>query len=363
MGIKVLHKQQQSSYQIRFTDNFNNLIGNNAKKYEKIAILTDTNIYKLYREYLTNKNVLVIKIKPGEQNKSYKTKTHIEELLFKRHFNRKSLLVVVGGGVVGDLGAFVASTYMRGIDLIHIPTSLVAIVDSSIGGKTGINNQFGKNLVGTFYNPREIIINRNFLKTLPRKEVTQGLAEIIKYGIISNKSLFVLLEKANKDLLKNPEKIINSIIKRCITIKVKTVEEDFKESNKRVILNFGHTIGHALEKHFSYKKSHGECIGLGMLTESKIAYLIKKLSENDYLRIKNLLDKFNLLNLKIHKSDISKLIHYMKLDKKNKSSKITFSLPNQIGSMSKQKGLYSTEIPERIIISAIKEVLDEFENK
>jgi 3-dehydroquinate synthase len=363
MEIKVLHKQEKSSYQIRFTDNFNNLISKNTNKYEKIAIVTDTNIYKLYRRYLANKNVLVIKINPGEKSKSNKTKMHIEELLFKYHFNRKSLLVAIGGGVVGDLAAFVASTYMRGIDLIHVPTSLIAIVDSSIGGKTGINNKLGKNLVGTFYNPREIIINKKFLKTLPQKEVTQGLAEIIKYGIISNKSLFLLLEKGNKDFLKNPEKVVNSIIKRCIMIKVKTVEDDFKESNKRVILNFGHTIGHALEKHFSYKKSHGECIGLGMLIESKISYSVKKLSKNDYSRIKNVLDKFNLLNLKIHKTDISKLIRHMKLDKKNKSSKITFSLPNKIGSMSKQKGIYSMEIPERTIISAIKEVLDEFKNK
>jgi len=363
MTIKVFRRQQKSSYQIKFSEDFNNLINRNKKKYEKIAILTDTNIYGLYKNYFKNKNILVIKIKPGEKSKSYETKIYIEKFLFKNKFNRRSLLVAVGGGVIGDLGGFVASTFMRGIDLIHVPTSLVSIVDSSIGGKTGINNEFGKNLIGTFYNPKEIIINRNFLKTLPQKEIKQGLAEIIKYGIIGNKSLFSSLEKINKNFLRNSEIITNSIIVSCIRMKVKIVQEDFKENDKRMILNFGHTMGHALEKHFFYNKSHGDCIGLGMLIESRISYLIEKLSEDEYLRIKNILKRFELLNLKFSNSDITKLINYMKLDKKNKSNKITFALPSKIGSIKQENGLHSIEIPEKIITSAIREVLNEFKNK
>jgi len=363
MVTKVLHRQQKSSYQIKFSENFNNFIRRNKKKYEKIAILTDTNIYRLYNNIFKDNNILIIKIKPGEKSKSRETKTNIEKFLFKNKFNRKSLLVAVGGGVVGDIGGFVASTFMRGIDLIHVPTSLVSIVDSSIGGKTGINNEFGKNLIGTFYNPKEIIINKKFLRTLPRKEIRQGLAEIIKYGIIDDKSLFTLVERIDKDFLNNSTIIINTIIADCIKIKVTIVEEDFKESNKRVVLNFGHTIGHALEKHFLYKRLHGDCIGLGMLIESKISYLIEQLSENEYLRIKNILQKFDLLNLKSTKFDIKKLINYMKLDKKNKSNKIAFALPNKIGLIKQKDGLYATEIPEKIIISAIREVLNEFKNK
>ena len=236
------------------------------------------------------------------------------------------------------------------------------MVDSSIGGKTGIDNKFGKNLIGTFYNPKEIIVNKKFLETLPKKEIRQGLAEIIKYGIIEDKSLFSILENKELDFTKNTNALQNKIIKKCIDIKIRVVEEDFRENNKRMILNFGHTVGHAIERYYEYKKSHGDCIGVGMLIESKIASMVGVLAEKDYLRIKNILKRFNLLTLELKSNSIKKLINNMKLDKKNKSNKITFVLPEKIGKIKRWPNLYSTQIAEKVIAEAIRSALNEVKN-
>ena len=266
--MKVINEAVKSSYTIKFSKNIKDFLDKQKRSYTKIAIVSDTNIWALYRKTISSNSLLNINIKPGEKSKSIETKNHIEEELLKNKFNRKSLIIAIGGGVVGDLSGYTASTFMRGIDLVHIPTSLVAIVDSSIGGKTAIDNKYGKNLIGTFYNPKEIIINMDFLLSLPKKEIRQGMAEIIKYSIIDDEELFSLLGTINKNFLSNKKNIIMKIIKKCIQIKVKTIKEDFKEGDKRMILNFGHTVGHAIEKLYNYSKSHGDCIGLGMLVEA-----------------------------------------------------------------------------------------------
>ena len=281
----------------------------------------------------------------------------IEKKLLKLKFNRKSVIVALGGGVVGDLVGFVASTFLRGIDLIQIPTSLVAMVDSSIGGKTGINNDLGKNLIGTFYNPKKIIVNSSFLKTLPESELRQGLAEIIKYGVIYDLRLFKLLEKININFTENSQQIINKIIKNCISIKVKVVEEDFKETDKRSILNFGHTVGHGLEKLYSYKKSHGDCIGLGMAIEASIANKYFDLNDESLNKIYKILDRFALRSIRYSSTQIKSIIKYMELDKKNKTNKITFSLPNKIGSIMLKNKKHTIEVSKEKINTVLKEFL------
>ena len=362
MDIIITQKSTHGNSRVRFVEKIDNIFRIKINKYENVAILTDNNLYKHYKKYIKTKDALLIKVKPGELSKSLKSKNYIENLLFKNGFNRNSLFITFGGGVIGDLGGYVASTFMRGIDLIHVPTSLVAMVDSSIGGKTGIDNKFGKNLIGTFYNPKEIIVNKKFLETLPKKEIRQGLAEIIKYGIIEDKSLFSILENKELDFTKNTNALQNKIIKKCIDIKIRVVEEDFRENNKRMVLNFGHTVGHAIERYYEYKKSHGDCIGLGMLIESKIASMVGVLAEKDYLRIKNILKRFNLLTLELKSNSIKKLINNMKLDKKNKSNKITFVLPEKIGKIKRWPNLYSTQIAEKVIAEAIRSALNEVKN-
>ena len=360
--MKVLHTEKKSSYKIIFSNKIKPYINKQLKDYQKVALVTDTNIWKHYKNILPSKNLLNVVIKPGEESKSIQTKNYIEQMLFKNNFNRNSLVIALGGGVIGDLVGYTASTFMRGVDLIHIPTSLIAIVDSSIGGKTAIDNKFGKNLIGTFYNPKEIIINLDFLESLPNKEVRQGMAEVIKYSIINSKSLFAKLNKIDKKFLKNKRTIISQIIKECIKIKISTVQDDFRENDKRMILNFGHTVGHSLEKFYKYKKSHGDCIGLGMLVEAKIANELNFLSSKEYMDIRKLLFDHKLINLKIEKSDIRKLLKNMKLDKKNRSNLITFALPKSIGSMMKINGKHAIQIKNKIIENSLNKVINEIKD-
>ena len=360
--MRVLYSEKNTSYRIIFSNKIKEYIKKQSSKYKKIAVIADTNLWKHYGKEIGRKDILNIKIEPGERSKSIKTKNYIEDLLLKNNFNRNSLIIAIGGGVIGDLVGFTASTFMRGVALVHIPTSLIAIVDSSIGGKTAIDNKYGKNLIGTFYNPKEIIINLDFLKSLPNKEIRQGMAEIIKYSIIDSKSLFISLNQINKQFLLNKKSITNQIIKECIKIKIKTVESDFKESDKRMILNFGHTVGHALEKFYKYKKSHGDCIGFGMLVEAKIANKINHLSSNEYDKIKELLNSYELINLNIKKTNVKELLRYMRLDKKNLDSSVTFSLPKKIGSIIKTRGKHSIQIKDKIIIDSLNTVIDEIKN-
>ena len=353
--MKIRNHIYKEEYKIEFDKNLRKYLSSLNKQYYKISVITDENIYRIYKNILNKRYLNVIKIKPGEKSKSIENKIMIERKLLELKFNRKSAIIALGGGVVGDLVGFVASTFLRGIDLIQIPTSLVAMVDSSIGGKTGINNDLGKNLIGTFYNPKNIIVNSSFLKTLPKSEIRQGLAEIIKYGIIYDEKLFKLLEKINTDFMENSEQIINKIIKNCISIKVKVVEKDFKETDKRSILNFGHTVGHGLEKLYSYKKSHGDCIGLGMAIEASIANKYFNLSDNNLDKIYTILDRFSLRCIKYSSAQIKTIIKHMELDKKNKTNKITFSLPDKIGSIMINNKKHTIEVSKEKINSILKE--------
>ena len=355
--MKIKNHIHKEEYKIEFDKDLRKYLSNLNQQYYKISVITDENIYKIYKNILNKKYLNTIKIKPGEKSKSIENKIMIEEKLLKLKFNRKSVIVALGGGVVGDLVGFVASTFLRGIDLIQIPTSLVAMVDSSIGGKTGINNDLGKNLIGTFYNPKKIIVNSSFLKTLPESELRQGLAEIIKYGVIYDLRLFKLLEKININFTENSQQIINKIIKNCIAIKVKVVEEDFKETDKRSILNFGHTVGHGLEKLYSYKKSHGDCIGLGMAIEASIANKYFDLNDESLNKIYKILDRFALRSIRYSSTQIKSIIKYMELDKKNKTNKITFSLPNKIGSIMLNNKKHTIEVSKEKINAVLKEFL------
>jgi len=355
--MKIKNHIHKEEYKIEFDKDLRKYLSNLNQQYYKISVITDENIYKIYKNILNKKYLNTIKIKPGEKSKSIENKIMIEKKLLKLKFNRKSVIVALGGGVVGDLVGFVASTFLRGIDLIQIPTSLVAMVDSSIGGKTGINNDSGKNLIGTFYNPKKIIVNSSFLKTLPESELRQGLAEIIKYGVIYDLRLFKLLEKININFMENSQQIINKIIKNCIAIKVKVVEEDFKETDKRSILNFGHTVGHGLEKLYSYKKSHGDCIGLGMAIEASIANKYFDLNDESLNKIYKILDRFALRSIRYSSTQIKSIIKYMELDKKNKTNKITFSLPNKIGSIMLNNKKHTIEVSKEKINAVLKEFL------
>jgi 3-dehydroquinate synthase len=280
-------------------------IGKLAKEHhlgQKVAIITDVNVAKYYREEVETClqdeefQVLGFILPAGEQTKSLKMADYLYEKLIEANFDRNSVIVSLGGGVIGDLAGFVASTFMRGIAFIQIPTTLLAQTDSSVGGKVGINHRLGKNLIGAFHQPKFVLIDPEVLKTLPQREIWSGLAEIVKYALISDSEFFDFLEDSLNDLvlLKNMESV-EMVIEHCCSIKANVVNQDEKESGLRRILNFGHTFGHAFEALTDYAVlRHGEAIALGM---RGITWLCKEnqlLNEEEYNRIDNLLQRLRL---------------------------------------------------------------------
>ena len=296
-------------------------------EYSQIAILVDENTKReclplLIKKSPSLKNTLVIKINSGEENKNMTSCNYIWEKLIEYNFDRNALLINLGGGVIGDLGGYAASCYKRGIDFIQIPTTLLAMVDASIGGKVGINHQHLKNQIGLFKNPLFVFINPEFLDTLKDSELKSGFSEIIKHCLIANKNKWESLKKINFNNV-NWE----SIISDSIEIKNNIVLSDPKEKNDRKKLNFGHTFAHAIEAFYIKKGtpiSHGNAVLLGILMEIEIS----KLSSNEKIEIKEfILSNFDLPYLPEKKD----LIIYIKHDKKNKKDKINFSLLDGIG--------------------------------
>ncbi len=299
------------------------------KKYEKIHVITDETVEKLYLKNLVNalnKDISVTVIKEGEQNKSLETLQSIIKDMLNQNFDRSSLIIALGGGVVGDVSGFTASIYMRGIDFIQIPTTLLSQVDSSVGGKTAVNFNGVKNIVGTFYQPKFVLIDTNLLKTIDNKNVHSGIGEIIKYGIIQDYDFFRYI-KANSDLIeKFDEEVIEYTIYKSINIKKEIVQKDEKESNIRMILNFGHTVGHGIELLGTYNLYHGEAVLIGMVIESLIAYNNKLICKDYYYEIKELVQEFISIP-KISNEDANIIYSKMLNDKKNENGHINIVLP------------------------------------
>ncbi len=273
----------------------------------------------------------------GEKHKNFKNYEKILNFALKNGLTRKDCVLAIGGGVVGDLAGFVAATYMRGIDLIQVPTTLLACVDSSVGGKTAIDTAFGKNLVGCFYQPKAVIIDVNFLKTLDEKQFKTGLGEVVKYAFIEKsclgsdyKNLFNYLNVNSEKILARDLKVLREIVETCVALKISVVEKDEKETDLRRILNLGHTLGHAIEKFTHYKKyTHGEAIVAGMIYAYNLAYQNGLIDENYKFTALDLISKFNFRPVKMPKME--KLVALMKLDKKATSSKLVFVLPKDYG--------------------------------
>lgn len=292
--------------------------------YKKIMVITDQTVSELYLNAFSAHEDTFIKtliVSDGEKSKSIETASQIFERLAEYNFTRKDLIIALGGGVVGDLAGFVASTYLRGIDYIQVPTSLLAQVDSSVGGKVAINIPQGKNLVGSFYQPKAVYIDVAFLKTLPIKEIKSGLGEIIKYAMLVDEGL---VEKLTYLSLETLYDHLQEIVLKCVEIKGRYVIDDEKESFMRMHLNLGHTIGHAVESYENYQLSHGECVLIGM-------YYMAKLSENQKVMntLDNLLKSFAISNT--YHYNWSDLMSYMKRDKKNSGDEINLVMFKDVG--------------------------------
>jgi 3-dehydroquinate synthase len=304
-------------------------------KTKTICIVSNTTVSKLYLENLKNLlddyQVVEAIIDDGEEFKNYDSLNHIYTTLLENKCNRDTTILALGGGVVGDIAGYAAATFLRGIPFIQIPTTLLAQVDSSVGGKTGINHLLGKNMIGAFYQPRAVVIDLNVLNTLDMRQIAAGLAEVIKYGLIWDKGFFEYLEQ-NIDNLKQLEfEHLEHVIYRSCEIKAKVVSEDEKESGIRAILNLGHTFGHAIENCLGYGEwLHGEAVGCGMVLAAKMSLAQGWLKESEFDQIKNLIVR---ANLPVEKPDIpyQDFIGAMKLDKKNKNKEIYLVLQQGIG--------------------------------
>jgi len=315
--------------------------------YNKIFIISQKSIIDIFSpNILSPDNILLIE--ENETGKTFNEANRIINTLIEKGCNKDSLIIGFGGGVITDLSGFVASIFMRGIDHIFIPTSLLSMIDASIGGKTALNTSNAKNIIGTIKQPKAVYVDPLLLKKLPKKEVINGFAEMLKYGLISDRSLFNLLtENREKIIDLSDMNLMESVIIKCCANKSHIIEKDQFDLNERLKLNFGHTIGHAIETHLNYQSiSHGDAVYYGMIAASYISNKKGCLSNEDFNHICDqiqLIPKYELKN--INDKDI---FHYIKYDKKNIRNKLQFILLNNLGDAFVDDSVTNTEIQESI---------------
>ncbi|MDB9699775.1 3-dehydroquinate synthase [Candidatus Pelagibacter sp.] len=320
--------------------NLSGFLKENLINFNQCLIVVDKNVpKKLINKVLNSlskKKIILHSFNSSEKNKNQKSIDDILSILLNKNFNRNDCVISIGGGITGDVSGFAASIFKRGLKFINIPTTLLSQVDSSIGGKTGINNNHGKNLIGTFYQPSLVISDIVFLKSLPKREIICGYGEILKHAIIADKKFFSFLDKNGSQILNLKSPLIEKTIFRSCFIKKKVVETDEKEMGIRKILNFGHTFAHAYEATLNYSKklNHGEAVILGIKTAAKFSLSANILNSKEFNLIENHLNKLNLLkdiNKIFSKKDLNKILFFMRKDKKNSTNKINLVLLKKIG--------------------------------
>ena len=320
---------------------------------QKICIVTDSNVAPLYARDVQDllekefDTVILHTFEAGEHNKNLETVNSLYQTLIEQHFDRQDLLVALGGGVVGDLTGFAAATYLRGIDFIQVPTSLLSEVDSSIGGKTGVDFMQYKNMVGAFYQPKLVYMNLNVLKTLPKDQLISGFGEILKHGLIRNHDYFLWMNEHEKEIFALDYNTLEEMVYQSCLIKRDVVERDPKEKGERALLNFGHTIGHAVEKLSDFGLSHGVCVGLGMVAASYISCQQGNLTKEQLSFIEETLKHFGLL-VRVSGQNPDDVLRTTKLDKKMVGNQIKFILLKTPGDAYIEKNLTDEQILEGI---------------
>ena len=325
----------------------------------RCAVVTDANVGPRYAKAALASlkaagfEPIVCTVKAGETSKSLKVVGALYDQFAAHRLERKSFVVALGGGVVGDLAGFVAASYLRGIPFVQVPTTLLAQVDSSVGGKVGVNLKAGKNLVGAFHQPRLVLCDLDTLRTLPKREFRAGLAEVIKYGIIHDEPLFRRLEAQLPKLLKLDSKTLAEVVARCCEIKADVVGQDETETGLRAILNFGHTIGHAIENTAGYGKYlHGEAISIGQVAAAHLSKELLQLPGESVERIRQLFVAAGLpVTIRLNAVQTRRMFEAMKLDKKVSAGEIKFVLAEQIG-----KVRWGRKVPEGLIREVLERV-------
>jgi len=336
--MQVVNVNASSQYPVYIGSGLLRQLGSLYRRHElsgRAFIISDESVINLYSQDVIQSlqandiEPITVGVPPGETSKNLDMADKLYERLIKNRFQRNDVVIALGGGVVGDLAGFVAATYQRGVPLIQIPTTLLAQVDSSVGGKTGVNHRLGKNLIGAFYSPSLVVADLSTLKTLPKQEWNSGMAEVIKYGLIYDRVLFEHVEKQIETLSANDANL-EAIITRCVDIKAEVVAQDERESGLRKILNFGHTLGHALESMTEYQHFlHGEAIYWGMLGEAYLSFKFGHLPEMEFVRIRRLITKIEKPNLPL--LDPEEFLDHVYRDKKNRDGRIHMAWLRHIG--------------------------------
>lgn len=356
--INILY-EKKPCYDIVFSKDFNDLtVELNALSIEnrKVCIVTDSHVRSLYGEEIMTlltgkcrKNV-IFSFEAGEENKTLDTVKAIYKFLIEEKFDRKDLLIALGGGVVGDVTGYTAATYLRGIDFVQIPTTLLAQADSSIGGKTGVDFDGYKNMVGAFYMPRLVYMNVAALKTLEDRQFYSGFAEVMKHGLIKDGAFYEwLIENMYEICDREPDTLLEMVQKSCMVKKL-VVEKDPTEKGDRALLNFGHTIGHAIEKYKNFSLTHGECVALGAVAAAFISWKHEWLSMEEYYEIRDMFVPF-YLPISIEDIDPAEVLKLTKSDKKMEDGHIKFVLLKKVG-----KAVIDKNVSDEDILNALAEI-------
>lgn len=356
--INILY-EKKPCYDIVFSTDFEDLIvelGALSLKSRKVCVVTDSHVKSLYGEEIMSllngkclKNV-IFSFVAGEENKTLDTVKSIYTFLIEEKFDRKDLLIALGGGVVGDVTGYTAATYLRGIDFVQIPTTLLSQADSSIGGKTGVDFDGYKNMVGAFYMPRLVYMNVSTLKTLEDRQFYSGFAEVMKHGLIKDSSFYEwLIENMYEICDREPETLLEMVQRSCMVKKL-VVEKDPTEKGDRALLNFGHTIGHAIEKYKNFSLTHGECVALGSVAAAFISWKHEWLSMEEYYEIRDMFVPF-YLPISIEDIDPAEILKLTKSDKKMENGQIKFVLLKKVG-----KAVIDKNVSDEDILNALSEI-------
>lgn len=360
----TVNYNKKPCYDIVFSKSFNALAEELKEldiENKKICIVTDSNVNNLFADEVIKliqplcKETGKYVIPAGEENKTLEQITHIYRYLIEGKYSRSDLLIALGGGVVGDMTGYAAATYLRGIDFIQIPTTLLSQVDSSIGGKTGVDFEQYKNMVGAFHMPKLVYTNISVLKELDSRQFSSGFAEVMKHGLIKDAKLYEWLLENMYEIMELDTDILLEMVYRSCQIKRAVVEKDPTEKGDRALLNFGHTIGHGIEKASNFTLFHGECVALGCVAAANISYMHGLINQDEYLEIRDMFVPFGLpialRNITFNAEDV--LVN-TKSDKKNSSQGLKFILLKKLG-----KAYIDTTVTDDEIIKAVEDLIDE----
>ena len=356
----TINYEKKPCYDIVFAESFAELTEELSKlniSEKKVCVVTDSHVKGLYGDEVMSllagkcKKNVIYSFPAGEEKKTLDTVREAYRFLIEEKFDRKDLLIALGGGVVGDVTGFIAATYLRGVDFVQIPTTLLAQADSSIGGKTGVDFDGFKNMVGAFYMPKLVYMNIATLKTLDDRQFYNGFAEVMKHGLIKDGAFYEwLLDKMYEICDRDTDTLLNMVQKSCMVKKL-VVEKDPTEKGDRALLNFGHTIGHAIEKAKDFTLSHGECVALGSVAAAFISWKHEWLSMEEYYEIRDMFVPFNL-PISVEGIDPEEILALTKSDKKVEGSKIKFILLKKVG-----KAVIDLNVTDDDILNAVKEIL------